>query len=76
MEGTPFAWVTAGGAHAVAAFYFFSSAEGGAAPRLSVALSHCESVGCGTSTCLDKAEALTAGGPSIRFTICSLNASV
>ncbi len=42
----------------------------------SAALSHCESAGCGTSTCLNEAGALTVGGPSIRFTICSLNASV
>lgn len=38
--------------------------------------SHCDRVGWGTLTCLESALALTPGGPSIRFTICSLNASV
>jgi hypothetical protein len=55
---------------------FFSSGGGVMAAPLFASLSHCDNVGWDTPTWRASAAALTAPGPTIRFTICALNASV
>lgn len=54
---------------------FFSSGGGGMAATLFASRNHCDNVGWDTPTCRASTEALTALGPTIRFTICALNAS-